>query len=110
MNQGSQECTKHDPTYQISMNRLNNLMHFCCRLQASPLQSKVVSLLPVFLPQIHNCHFHLCVGLVTDIRIQLWFCLPPVPELDKLVQQLHEFSLGMDNTMANLISCGRARF
>lgn len=38
MNHGSQECTKHDPTYQISMNRLNNLMHFCCRLQDSPLQ------------------------------------------------------------------------
>ncbi len=76
------------------------------------LHKKVVSLLPVLLPQVHNSHIHLKleIGLVIDIRIQWWFCLPPVPDLDKLVQQLQEFSLEIDNTMANLISCGRAGF
>jgi hypothetical protein len=50
------------------------------------------------------------IGLVIDIRIQWWFCLSPVPDLEKLVQQLQEFSLEIDKTMANVISCGRAGF
>jgi hypothetical protein len=88
------------------MKWISNLMRFVVAFN-TVLHNKGVCLLPVLLPQVCNSHFDMRLEiLVPDIGIQLWFCLLPVPDFDRLVQQLQEFSLGMDNPIANLVSYG----